>query len=60
MIRKYITEVENRFDSQTLPSEKTLHWIKWAKDKAAWVGQLVAKSDEILGGYNTFVKVKSG
>lgn len=59
IIRNYISEIENRFGSETLPIEKTFEWILWAKEKADWIDPLVAKSDLILGNYSAIIEPKN-
>lgn len=60
VIRNYVREVENRIGSETLPIEKNLDWIKWAKDKADWIDPLVEKKDILLGDFRSIIEAKKG
>lgn len=35
--------------------QKIVMWIEWARNKADWLDQLVAKYDDLLGKKNTFL-----
>ncbi|WP_295721536.1 hypothetical protein [Mucilaginibacter sp.] len=47
-MRSYIDHVEKQALAAEQPSEETLAWVQWAKDKADWYDPLVEKADEWL------------